>query len=651
MVFATTNQAIIVFDRDLRAVAWNELYTKMLGGTRELGRGTTFESIFRAMSKGGEYGAGDSEAFVAERLKMAQAALPLRYERTRPNGTVLDVSWLPLPNGFLAISLADITYLKRTEIAIRESEARAAQALARLRDAVESLADPFYLWDAEERLVVANNAATKVAGGDILTPGVRLEDVLAHRARLGLFPGAIGREDAYVRERLAQIRGATGEPTEVERADGRWLSMRDRRTADGGLVNLIVDITEAKQREAELAAARLAADAANRAKSDFLSRMSHELRTPLNAVIGFAQMLQIDRRDALTAKQREYCQDVESAGRHLLALVNDVLDLARIESGNERLSVERVAAADALAGVGGAMTTIAERAGIELRIDAAADVPDLRADDRRLHQILLNLVSNGIKYNRKGGSVRVSVEVAAGDRVRFVVADTGIGIAADRQKELFEPFHRLGQEHSAVDGTGIGLTICKRLAEAMGGSIGFSSAAGRGSVFWVELPADTSTSAAGAGAAAEASDPPSAETAAHPGGFSLLYVEDNPSNMRLMEHLVSILPRVGLLTASNPRLGLELARAHRPDIILLDLHLPDMSGYEMFEHLKAMPETRDIPVMALSAAAMPNDIRRGLAAGFVRYLTKPIDVKEFLGAIGEYIPLGAAEEETLRPVA
>ena len=603
------------------------------------------------MSKGGEYGAGDSEAFVAERLKMAQAALPLRYERTRPNGTVLDVSWLPLPNGFLAISLADITYLKRTEIAIRESEARAAQALARLRDAVESLADPFYLWDAEERLVVANNAATKVAGGDILTPGVRLEDVLAHRARLGLFPGAIGREDAYVRERLAQIRGATGEPTEVERADGRWLSMRDRRTADGGLVNLIVDITEAKQREAELAAARLAADAANRAKSDFLSRMSHELRTPLNAVIGFAQMLQIDRRDALTAKQREYCQDVESAGRHLLALVNDVLDLARIESGNERLSVERVAAADALAGVGGAMTTIAERAGIELRIDAAADVPDLRADDRRLHQILLNLVSNGIKYNRKGVSVRVSVEVAAGDRVRFVVADTGIGIAADRQKELFEPFHRLGQEHSAVDGTGIGLTICKRLAEAMGGSIGFSSAAGRGSVFWVELPADTSTSAAGAGAAAEASDPPSAETAAHPGGFSLLYVEDNPSNMRLMEHLVSILPRVGLLTASNPRLGLELARAHRPDIILLDLHLPDMSGYEMFEHLKAMPETRDIPVMALSAAAMPNDIRRGLAAGFVRYLTKPIDVKEFLGAIGEYIPLGAAEEETLRPVA
>ena len=252
MVFATTHQAICVFDRDLRAVAWNELYESLLGGTQGLAEGTTFESVLRTMVAGGEHGTEDAETFVAERLRMARAGLPLRYERTRPNGTVVDVSWLPLPNGFLAVALVDITYLKQTEAALRESEARAAQAHARLRDAVESLADPFFLWDADERLVVVNSAAVKSAGGETLVPGVRLEDAITRHVRLGRFPAAVGREDEYIRERMAQIREATGEPREIERADGRWLATWDHRTREGGIVSLRVDITNLKRAEVAL---------------------------------------------------------------------------------------------------------------------------------------------------------------------------------------------------------------------------------------------------------------------------------------------------------------------------------------------------------------------------------------------------------------
>jgi signal transduction histidine kinase/ActR/RegA family two-component response regulator len=788
-VFAATDQAIVVFDRDLRAVAWNDRYTEFFGPAQvgALVPGASFESMLRAMAAVGEHGTGDGEAFVAERLERARSRQPARYERARPDGTAIDINWLPLPNGFLAISHTDITHIKKTEVALRESETRAAQAHARLRDAVESLTDPFFLWDADERLVIVNSAAASGPGGEVLMPGIRLEDALMQHIRAGRFPAAAGREEEHLRERLAQIRRADGTPSEIQRADGRWLAtwdhrtreggivslrvditslkqaevalresearvaeaharlsdafeslpnpfmlwdaeerlvlfnsaavdllspesancpplvpglcfaeglerharaggipaavgreddyirerleqfrrgtgerievqssdgrwfaQRDRRMRDGGTVSLRTDITESKTREAELAAARKAADEASRAKSDFLSRMSHELRTPLNAVIGFSQMLQLDRMDSLTGRQRGYCRDIESGGRHLLALVNDVLDLARIESGKDRLSVERVVVADALSRVGPAMAPLAAGAGVDLQVAEPEAVPDLRADDMRLHQILLNLVSNAIKYNRKGGSVRVSAWAVPGGRVRLVVDDTGLGIPAGLQAELFEPFHRLGHEYSGIDGTGIGLSISKRLAEAMGGTLGFFSEAGKGSSFWVELPCDASASPAAAGADL---GPSAVEPADYPGGFSLLYVEDNPSNMRLMEHLVSVLPDVVMLPASTPHLGLDLARAHRPDIILLDLHLPEMNGYEMLAHLKAMPETRDIPVLALSAAAMPSDIRRGLAAGFFRYLTKPIDVKEFLAAISECIPLTGADDDQPRSAA
>jgi len=778
-VFAVTDQAICVFDRDLRVVAWNDLCARYFGEAVKLGRGAHLEDMLRVTAGTGEYGLGAAEAFVAERLAAARARQAVRYERTRPDGSVLDVGWLPLPNGYLALTHTDVTRIKEVEVALRESQARAAQAHMRLKDAVDSLTDPFFLWDAEERLVLANRAAltgtgnhvlvsgvtleqalreqiriggfpaaigrekeflqerlaqiragsgevaeieradgtwmatwdhrtseggvvslrvditalkrsekalresevraakaherlldainmlkgpfflwsaderlilaNKAAQGsavsDMLVPGVRLEDVIRRRVELGRFPAAAGREQEYLRERLATIRSATGKPSEIELSDGRWLSVQNFRTRDGGLVDLVVDITELKTRETELSEARKAADAANRAKSEFLSRMSHELRTPLNAMIGFSQVLLLAAKDPLTVRQQAYVRDIETSGRHLLRLVDDVLDLARIESGKDRMSIERVSIAEAFKGLSGAMTAIADAAGIALSVLEPATAIDVRTDGVRLHQILLNFVSNAIKYNRERGSVTVSAEMK-GERVRLTVADTGLGIPQARHEDVFRPFHRLGREHSGIDGTGIGLAICKRLAEAMDGTIGFASTS-EGSAFWVELPAYAETTLSA----------PDAEEAGLDDwedglrGVRLLYVEDNPSNMRLIEHLVSVLPDVTMLKASTPHLGLDLARAHRPDLILLDLHLSGMDGYEMLAHLKAMPETRDIPVMALTAAAMPEDIERGLAAGFCRYVTKPIDVKEFFTGLFECLSESGDESEKPQAVS
>ncbi|MCK6452097.1 MAG: PAS domain S-box protein [Alphaproteobacteria bacterium] len=539
------------------------------------------------------------------------------------------------------ISVAmDITKLKQTEARLRAteaelraSEARAAKAHARLRDAIESMSDGFILWDEEDRLVLCNEAASD---GDPdmarrLVPGATFHEVMEQRVRAGLVESAKGREAEYVRQRLAQHLSPPARPVVHQLADGRWLSLRERRTQEGGVVAIRSDITQLKQREAELAAAREAAEEANRAKSDFLSRMSHELRTPLNAVIGFAQMLELDRSQTLTPRQKEYCGHIEHGGRHLLSLVNDILDLSRVESGHLKLSIERVSVGAALEGVRDTLAPLAAKAGIALEFTDAAQVPDIRADDLRLRQVLINLVSNAIKYNRPGGSVFLSAMSTPGARVRFVVIDTGIGIPPEQQKDVFTPFHRGGAEYTAIEGTGIGLAIAKRLIEAMGGTVGFSSVPDEGSTFWVELPVETTDPALPAAEAAPAAAV--ADSRARAGGYSLLYVEDNPVNLRLMEQLVSTLPDVAMFSAATPRLGLDLAVAHRPSVIVLDLNLPEMSGIDMLARLKAKPETRDIPVLALTAAAMPADIARGQAAGFFRYLTKPLDVKAFLAAV------------------
>ena len=508
----------------------------------------------------------------------------------------------------------DVTGLRRAE--------------QRLSDAVEAIPGGFLLFNAKDRLVYVNrnNAGVVKQVAELHRIGDTFENTLRRTVAAGLVDDAVADPEAWIAERLRQHRAAEG--AMLVRNAGRTIETIERPTHDGGTVMLRFDVTERENAAEAQRQASEAAEAANRAKSDFLSRMSHELRTPLNAVIGFAQMLQLDRSQSLSGNQKEYSDFILNGGKHLLNLVNEVLDLAGIEAGRLKLSPERVAVAEVVSQAMETMRPVAAQAGVSLEHDVDPAVADVRADLQRLRQVLLNLLSNAIKYNRPGGSVTVATATVGDGRVRLVVTDTGIGIAPEHEAQLFEPFHRLGAEHTAVEGTGIGLALSKRLIEAMDGRIGYTTKPGEGSAFWFDLPSET-----GAAPMQKVHTHSADVTLAAAGGYSLLYVEDNPANLRLMEHLVGTLPDVAMLSAPSGPLGIDLALGHRPDVIVLDLNLPGISGYEVLKRLKGMPETRDIPVIALTAAAMPSDLRRGMTAGFFRYVTKPLDVNAFLSTV------------------
>ncbi len=385
-----------------------------------------------------------------------------------------------------------------------------------------------------------------------------------------------------------------------------------------------------RTRELELAKDR--AEAANRAKSEFLSSMSHELRTPLNSIMGFAQLtLYNAKREPVTQRQSRALENIRRSGQLLLQLIDDVLDLSRIESGTIGLSLEEVEVAALLEELRATLQPLAERHAVVLTIAAPDTLPPVRADRTRLLQVLVNLVSNAVKYNRPEGRVELEVVAPSGDerRLLFRVRDTGRGIPRDRWDEVFKPFNRIGAEHSAIEGTGIGLTIVRRLVELMQGEIRFDSVVDQGSCFEVLL-------AAGDGSLRSDRVRPLADAThwRHPvGPFALLYIEDNPSNIELMESLVESLPGVSFLPAADPRLGLELARRLQPQVIVLDINLPHLSGYEVLQQLRSDPRTADIPVIGLSASAMPKDVERAKRAGFHDYLVKPLQVERFLALL------------------
>jgi signal transduction histidine kinase/CheY-like chemotaxis protein len=383
---------------------------------------------------------------------------------------------------------------------------------------------------------------------------------------------------------------------------------------------------EVRQRSMELREAKEAADRANTAKSEYLSRMSHELRTPLNAILGFAQLLELED---LGEEQRENLHYILTAARHLLALINEVLDIAAIEAGRLALSLEPVAVADVVAETVSLIRPLADQHQVLLVNPPLSCASHVQGDRQRLKQILLNLLSNAVKYNRQGG--RVELECGPGDdgRLRIQVVDTGPGIAAEAMGQLFVPFERLGNEQSGVEGAGLGLPLSRRLAEAMGGTLDVASEPGQGSSFWVELP-----QAEGPVQRAERrqeldpqAQPPPEEPAPT---LTVLYIEDNLSNLQLVERVLSRRPGVRLISAMRPQLGLDLAAEHDPDLILLDLHLPDMPGQEVLRRLRAEPRTAEVPVVILSADAQPTLVDQLLAQGARAFLTKPLDVKELL---------------------
>lgn len=414
----------------------------------------------------------------------------------------------------------------------------------------------------------------------------------------------------------------------IRHVHARGQLIRDEMWQSVRMIGVVQDITERKLLENALHAAKEEAERANRAKSEFLSRMSHELRTPMNAILGFAQLMEME---AHTEEDQESVEQILRAGRHLLALIDEVLDIARIEAGSMTLSLEPVGIEGALQETQDMVRRMAAEHRIRLRVEHCERY--VQADQQRLKQVLLNLLSNAIKYNREGGTVKITCEERPESRLRIAVADTGRGIAPEKLQRLFTPFDRLDADLEGVaEGTGLGLSLSKGLVEAMGGTLGVQSTAGEGSTFWLDLPLaaapmheEESVDDAAQVVAAETREVES----------TVLLIEDNLSNVRLIERVLTQRPGIRLLAAMQGRLGLELAEQHRPDLILLDVHLPDLRGDQVLEQLRCTPHLRDVPVVVVSADATERQTRRLFDAGARDYLTKPLDVQRLLDVLDE----------------
>ncbi len=388
------------------------------------------------------------------------------------------------------------------------------------------------------------------------------------------------------------------------------------------------DITERKQVENELQLAIVSAEKANRAKSEFLSSMSHELRTPLSAILGFAQLME-SGVPVPTAPQQRSIDQILKGGWYLLDLINEILDLALVESGKLSLSLEPIALVEVMVECQAMIESQAEHRGITVSFPHFDIPPYVRADRTRIKQVLINLLSNALKYNRVDGRVSVTCHAVSSERLRICVEDSGEGLSPEQVSQLFQPFNRLGQEQKTEEGTGIGLVMTKSLIDLMGGAIGVESTPGQGSVFWIELQlASAPLLVPGPPMAAK----PATRIAAAK-VRTMLYVEDNPANLMLVEDLVERRPDIRLISARDGLAGVRMALGEQPDMILLDINLPGINGLRVLEILGHDPSTASIPVVALSANAMPRDIQKGLQAGFIRYLTKPLNIVEFMDTL------------------
>ena len=407
------------------------------------------------------------------------------------------------------------------------------------------------------------------------------------------------------------------------------------------MLGVVQDITKRKTAEQELIIAREEAETANRAKSQFMSSMSHELRTPMNAIMGFGQLLKMDA--VLNESQQENVNEIIKAGGHLLELINEVLDLSRIESGRIDFSIETVEVGEVVSEALQLIMPLAQKRDITIRIlQEGSEISfeqlllqyyGIRADRTRLRQVLLNLLSNAVKYNTDNGMITIACDHQSNDILRISVTDTGKGISADKQKQLFQAFNRLGAEQTDIEGTGIGLVITKNIIELMGGSIGVESQENKGSTFWIELPGEELLPEQKNNKMNERTTIITTAENKQNNESTVLYIEDNPANLRLVTQLLGRIENLHMWTAHEPLLGLELAAEYKPDLILLDINLPGMDGFGVLKQLRQHDATRHTPVIAISANAMEKDVEKGLRAGFDDYITKPIDVAVLLQTV------------------
>ena len=620
------SEMMSVISKDHRYEAVNDQWCETLGQTRESVVGASVVRVWGEAVYTKSIAPLIEQCFKEGRPISRQAAISFPQIGERECA----VTYYPYhaPNGevtHVVVVTRDITEQTRAEHAVHDSESR-------LRTVLDSVVDGIIVINEQGIIESFNPAAARIFG-------YQPEEVLGHNVSLLMPEPKRSAHDGYLQHYLktkqARIIGI-GQEVVGQRKDGGTFPMDLAVSAmqSGGqhkFVGIVRDISERKRAEGELVQALEMARTANRAKSEFLSSMSHELRTPLNAILGFAQLLEID--SGLSESNAEDVREIYKAGQHLLELINEVLDLSRIESGTLTVNKEPVP----LVGLIRECVALVEAESLRKSISLGWDIDPcenrwIMADRLRLKQVLLNLLSNAVKYNRPGGSVRLECRTDSPGWIRLAVVDTGVGIPQEKQAELFTAFQRLGQEKSAIEGTGIGLVISKRLVEMMGGAIGMASNPGEGSTFWVELAEAGIQIAAGTGEGISHS--PTDATAAYDGCLrTVLYVEDNPANLRLMQQVMAQRSDIRLVVSKDPAEGIELAHSELPDLILLDINLPDMSGYEVLSHLRQHEKTRTIPVIGVSANAMPKDVERALAAGFADYLTKPLDIKKLLWVV------------------
>lgn len=630
--------AIVIVDREAHILIVNAQTEKLFGYSREELLGKPVEVLVpkRLRAQHQIHRSGYSRQPKARAMGSELELYGLRRDGTE---FPIEISLSPLEteDGLLISSaIRDVTQRKRAEAAAR-------LASDRLLSAVESIHGMLALYDASDRLVLCNSACRELFARGIDGPIVERTyaeildgSLAAHLFDLG------GESAADFRARCLGYHNNPVGTLELRTTDGRNLRVTESRTLEGGIISTIWDVTDDVRHEAELKAAQMQAEAASSAKSEFLASMSHELRTPLNSILGFAQLLQRDKKTPLTERQAEKLDYVLKGGEHLLRLIDDVLDLSRIEAGHVAVSPEPVSLTEVLSEVQTTLDPMAARAGISLHLEPLPAGPvEVIADRTRFAQILINFGSNAVKYGRAGGHAAFSVTCLEGS-ARVTLTDDGIGIPYEHQEKVFQPFHRAGQETGPIQGTGIGLAITRRLAELMGSRVGFSSTPGQGSKFWIELPLHVAPNRRNA-----LSDQRSVASSALSGSegerYTVVYIEDNPSNIAFMQELIAELDRVTLISIPTAEVGIEVVRARQPDVVIMDINLPGMSGYEATRILREWPETRDIPVIALTAAAMAGDRKRFADAGFYRYLTKPVRIPELLETLEQLLSQRSAE--------